>query len=256
MKTRVVAYSGGIGSFLSAYLTVKKYGKENVELVFTDTKTEDEDLYRFLDETSKLLGLEIIKIEDGRNVWEVFMDVRYMGNSRIDPCSRLLKRDLFGKWLKSTGRTPESHTLVYGISWEEAHRYEKLKKRWDPYEVEAPLCTMKVSDVPDVEKLLSEANIAKPRLYGMGFPHNNCGGFCVKSGQKQFEMLYTNMPERYKWHEERQEKLFAKIGKHGFIRKRVNGELKYLSMKEFRQDVLEKGEDFDQLDLGGCGCFI
>ena len=86
---QIVSYSGGLGSFMAAHLTVAKHGKENTLLVFTDTKTEDEDLYRFLNQTSDALGCEFITLADGRNIWEVFTDVRFQGNSRIDPCSKI-----------------------------------------------------------------------------------------------------------------------------------------------------------------------
>ena len=94
----IVSYSGGLGSFFAAKRLVKQHGKDNVAAVFADTKTEDEDLYRFLDESIAYLGIELFTIEDGRDVWQVFEDVRFLGNSRIDPCSRILKRDLIRKW--------------------------------------------------------------------------------------------------------------------------------------------------------------
>ena len=52
----VVSYSGGLDSFIAAHRVVEKYGPEDVRLFFMDTKTEDEDLYRFLDETSRFLN--------------------------------------------------------------------------------------------------------------------------------------------------------------------------------------------------------
>jgi hypothetical protein len=41
---RIISYSGGLGSFAAAHLAQHKYGAHNCVLVFTDTKTEDEDL--------------------------------------------------------------------------------------------------------------------------------------------------------------------------------------------------------------------
>lgn len=56
----IIFYSGGIGSWGTAKRVIAKHGKENVILMFTDTKMEDEDLYRFLYETVR----EIYKFED------------------------------------------------------------------------------------------------------------------------------------------------------------------------------------------------
>lgn len=251
--THLVAYSGGIGSFFAAIRVVAAFGKSNTQLVFTDTKTEDEDLYRFINETIAFLGCELVTLTDGRDIWDVFNDVRYMGNSRIDPCSRVLKRESFEKWLK--GRySPEQATLYYGIDWTEAHREVKLRDRWAPYQVEAPLTEEPFLTKKEMFQELKVMGIEPPRLYSMGFPHNNCGGFCVKTGQAQFKLLWEKLPERYLEHEAKQEALFKKIGKRGFIRKTVNGKMHYLSMREFRE-FLTAGGNVDQYDFGGCECF-
>jgi hypothetical protein len=49
----IIFYSGGIGSWMTAKRVIDKEGKENAVLLFTDTLIEDEDLYRFLKETSR-----------------------------------------------------------------------------------------------------------------------------------------------------------------------------------------------------------
>ena len=48
----VVMYSGGASSYVAAKRTIAQFGRESVTLLFNDTKTEDADLYRFLDESS------------------------------------------------------------------------------------------------------------------------------------------------------------------------------------------------------------
>ena len=250
---RIVSYSGGLGSFMAARLTVGKYGPVNSLLVFTDTKTEDEDLYRFLEETRIYFQTEMHTLADGRNIWEVFNDVKFQGNSRIDPCSRVLKRELFRGWVEDNYKPGECE-IVFGIGKSEAHRMKAITERWAPYAVSAPLIASGTTK-EDIEDVLDKIGIAPPRLYEMGFPHNNCGGFCVKTGQKQMALLLKKLPERYRWHEEQQEKLFKIIGKrHGFIRRTVGGEMTYLGLKEFRE-LLESGAAPDMYDNAGCGCF-
>jgi 3'-phosphoadenosine 5'-phosphosulfate sulfotransferase (PAPS reductase)/FAD synthetase len=250
----VISYSGGLGSFAAAKLTVEAYGAKNCVLAFTDTKTEDEDLYRFINETKEKLGTELVTLADGRNIWEVFTNVRFMGNSRIDPCSRVLKRDLFRKWIEKTHKA-EQTTIVFGIDSKESHRMKTIEARWNPWKTAAPLCDQLVTR----EKILDwldEYGIEPPRLYEMGFPHNNCGGFCVKTGQKQMALLLKKLPERYAEHEAQQEKLFAIIGKRrGFIRRTENGVMNYMGMKEFRE-FLQSGGAPDMYNEDGCGCFV
>ncbi len=247
----IVAYSGGLSSFEAAARVVAQYGTTDTICVFTDTKTEDEDLYRFLNETEKWLGCEFVRIADGRNIWQVFTDVRFMGNSRVDPCSKHLKRDIFRKYLDAY--RPDECVLYYGIGANEAHRSIALIERWAPYTVAFPLIETAVSK-EQILLHLDQIGILPPRLYDLGFEHNNCGGFCVKTGQRQMLRLLRTMPERYAWHEQQQEELFAKIGPHGFIRRTVNGELSYLSLRQFRE-LVEAGEIVQMFEDGACACF-
>lgn len=250
----IVSYSGGLNSFMVGKRIVDEFGKKNTLLVFTDTKSEDEDLYRFLDETVKYLEAEFVNLADGRDLWQVFNDMNFMSNSRVDNCSQILKRSLFKRWLKKEYK-PDECILYMGFDWNETHRLPKVQKRYAPYVVKAPLMDKPYLSKRDISDVLKEIGIEIPRLYKMGFVHNNCGGFCVKTGQAQFKMLLKTMPERYKYHEEQQEKLFERIGQHGFIRMTINGKLNYLSMKQFRE-YLESNGSIDEFDFGGCDCFV
>ena len=256
--THIISFSGGLSSFMASVRVVRDVGYENVLLVFTDTKTEDEDLYRFLAEAKEYLSpAEYVHLADGRDIWQVFQDEKYMGNNRRDPCSKILKRLLFHKWVRKNFK-PGECILYYGLSWDESHRLKRLREYCDPYQVVAPLTEKPYMVQEDMMAFVKDINIKPPRLYSMGFPHNNCGGFCVKTGQAQFKLLYEKMPERYLYHEQKQEELFELLGKkHPFIRMTIDGKLKYLSLKEFRK-ILEsdKNNQIDLFDFGGCGCFV
>lgn len=252
MERYIISYSGGLGSFMAAWLTVEAHGPAACTLLFTDTKTEDPDLYRFLKETTKALQCKLVHLSDGRDIWGVFRDVKFMGNSRIDPCSKHLKREIARRWVDKNARDA---CIVFGIGHQEAHRIAAIRERWAPYRVEAPLIKC-IYTKDQIEDHLDRLKIKPPKLYELGFPHNNCGGFCVKTGQAQMALLLRKMPDRYRWHEQQQEKLFKIIGKRrGFIRRTVDGELQYLGLKEFRE-IIESGAQPDLFPENGCGCFI
>jgi hypothetical protein len=100
-------------------------------------------------------------------------------------------------------------------------------------------------------------DIRQPRLYKMGFAHNNCGGFCVKAGLGHFKILYEKMPERYKEHEEKEQELARTCNTLPFLKKIIDGKVWYLTMKEYREEFLEKGlAKEDEWSIGGCGCAI
>lgn len=247
----IVAYSGGLSSFEVARLLVSQFGPQSVECVFTDTLTEDEDLYRFLDETINHLGVKLHHISYGMDIWGVFTQQRFHGNSRIDTCSKYLKRGMFREFLK--GVPPRGTILYYGIGTAEAHRLPPLIDRWAPFEVRAPLVGTDTTN-EHILLTLDQLGIAPPRLYEMGFEHNNCGGFCVKTGQRQMSHLLKVMPSRYAHHERKQEELFKLIGKHGFIKRATNGVTEYLTLKEFRE-WLQAGGNPQLYQEGACNCF-
>lgn len=275
----VVFFSGGIGSWAAAKRVAERHGTDNLYLMFTDTKCEDEDLYRFLHESAANVGGELVVLEDGRDIWQVFRDVRLMGNSRIDPCSRVLKRELADKWIAENFE-PDNAVFYLGIDWTEIHRYErtaKIKFENGGWKYEAPLCDKPRIEKSDIFDWLKREGIDPPRLYRYGFPHNNCGGFCVKTGQAQFKLLYETFPDRYLDLEAKELEVYEEIGKNPFIRmaasrlptgEKIKHDVKvvrdkhgketaFLTMKEFREIFLDA--EFCQIDLfdfGGCGCFV
>lgn len=273
----LVSFSGGMGSFAEARSCVDKYGKDNVKLIFADTKMEDEDLYRFLIETSQFLGSELVTLKDGRDVWELFEDNKFVGNSRVDICSRVLKRELingyilkkYGKKVKQltgkltkTGRkqfqsiyVPDVAVEIHlGIDASESHRLKRAQERMKPWIYRSTL----VEEGRIVYKDYSEKyGIAIPRLYREGFSHNNCGGFCVKAGLGHFKILYEKLPERYLEHEKKENNLRYKYGTLPFLSKTEGGIKKRLYMQDYREQYLEKGlAEQDTYDIGGCSCAL
>jgi hypothetical protein len=252
----LVMFSGGVGSWAAAKRVAALHGADNTVLMFADTLTEDEDLHRFLGEAAADIGAELVHLADGRDVWQVFFDERYLGNTRIDPCSKILKRQLIRRWIVQH-YAPDQAVVYLGIDWTEAHRFDKAIPYWQPYTVAAPLCGAPYLDRGQVFAELAAAGIQPPRLYEMGFPHNNCGGFCVKAGQGAFRLLLEKMPERYRHHEQREQDFRAHVGKDvAILRDRRGGTTRPLTMREFRERLeSDPAFEVDPFDLGGCACF-
>jgi len=251
----VVMFSGGVGSWAAAKRVAERHGTDRMTLLFTDTLIEDEDCYRFLDEAAANVGARLCRIAEGRTPWQVYQDERFLGNSSIDPCSKILKRQMADRWLNE--HCDPARTACYvGIDWTEKHRYDALVERRKPWVYMAPLC-----DAPYLLKLdllawLKREGIAPPRLYAMGFSHNNCGGFCCKAGQGQFANLLRTMPARYAEHEAREEALRAYLDKNvSMMTDRSGGGVrKPLTMRQLRERI-EAGAQVDMFDIGGCACF-
>ena len=97
----IVMYGGGLTSYEVARRAIERHGHDAVEIWFADTRTEDEDLYRFNRDVEEILDHEIVVFSQGLDIWEIFRRERFLGNSRIDPCSKFLKRVPLRKELES-----------------------------------------------------------------------------------------------------------------------------------------------------------
>lgn len=242
--------SGGRSSAEALRRTIERYGKRRTVAVFADTLTEDEDLHRFMHDVESAFDIKIERLADGRNIWELFRDQKFIGNTRVDICSRILKRDPIRSWLKTFDPKP---VVVLGLDWSEPHRIERARARWkdDGYDTEYPLCNAPLMLDDDFNAALEKYNIAPPRLYAMGFGHNNCGGACVKAGQYQWKLLYQRMPERYLWHEEQERITREVIGKNvAILRKMENGVTRAMTLEEFRGRIVAD----EQVENDGLAC--
>lgn len=194
-------------------------------------------------------------IADGRTPWEVYRDERFMGNSRIAPCSRVLKQELSDRWHREHC-DPETTVRVIGLTWTEQKRIESSRKALGGWRVEFPM-----DDAPYLVKVTMmqaalDRGIAPPRLYYLGFPHNNCGGFCCRFGQASAANLFHKFPARYGYHADEESQFSEFIGKPvSMLTDRRGGSKKILTLRQFR-DRLDAGGMYDATDRGACSCFV
>ncbi len=197
----------------------------------------------------------LVWIADGRHPWEVFEAERFIGHSRTDPCSKVLKRQLMDDW-RDRNCDPDSTIRYVGIDITEKHRLDDLLPRVHPWLYEAPLCNRPYLTKEGVLNWMRREGIEPPRAYGLGFPHNNCGGFCCKAGQAHFALLHRVLASRYAWHEWWEKRVRALVGDYSMMSdRRGDGKKKVLTMESLRLRI-EAGEAFGSEEWGGCGCAI
>ena len=262
MTRHVVMFSGGIGSWAAAKRVVARHGIHDVTLLFTDVKNEDHDLYRFLPEGAANIGVPVTTIADGRNIWQVFHDERLLGNSRMDPCSKLLKRRLADRWLKAN--CDPANTIVYvGIDWSEINRFDDgaggglgPRRAAQGWRYEAPMCDRPFLDRQQILRWMREEGIKPPRLYELGFSHNNCGGGCVKAGQGHFAHLLRTLPDIYAKWEENEEIMRQFLARDvSMLQETICGMRRNLTLRQLRERI-QKGGQIDMFEIGGCNCFL
>jgi len=203
MKNHIVFFSGGLSSFAVAHHLKVKYPNDNIVLYFTDTKWEDEDLYRFIDEVSDKLQLPLLKHSEGIDPVRLMIKRRALFSNRFGECSKVLKMRVAKRFIKNNKKPPfetwynkqylkdenfkDDPILYFGIAFGELHRLAPIKANWQPFKCDFPLAR----EFYDYDKLLEQYNIRKPGLYLKGFAHNNCKARCVKAGVGHYKLLYN-----------------------------------------------------------------
>lgn len=260
----VVMFSGGIGSWAAAKRVAEKHGTDRLVLLFSDVKGgstnphigEDEDTYRFIQEAAANVGGRLVMLNEGRDIWQVFKDKRFLGNSRLASCSHELKQKPARAWLDAN--CDASTTSVYvGIDWTETHRVPAIQRNYQPFTATAPLTERPFLDKSEMLDWAALEGLTPPRLYDLGFAHNNCGGGCVRAGQAQFKRLLDVMPERFAVWEAKEQDMREYLGKDVTILKEtVGGQTRPLALLDLRVRVESNPTLFDADDIGGCGCFV
>lgn len=228
-KRIIVTLSGGKASAWCAHWALSKYDKEEVILYFNDTKWEDPDLYRFLEDLSEYLGHPITEDSDGRTPEDLFLQLKTLANDIMPFCSKTLKAERLQRFYK------DGDILIFGIGLEEQHRARRLVSRYQTVAAKTgkfpklifPLIQENVSS-KQVDLFFKQAGIKTPRLYDMGFTHNNCGGGCVRAGKATWKRLLEKLPLVYQERERVEEEVRELTGKDVHF-------LKDETLKQFRE---------------------
>jgi hypothetical protein len=232
----IVALSGGVASAWVADYVVKKINRDAV-LYFNDTKWEDKDLYRFLDDIAAYLGKEIYYDSDGRDPEQVFYDQNFLANNRVPLCSRILKAERLQKYAEP------GDILYFGIDASEAHRAVRISAIYEQRGIECrfPLIEERVFK-PQMFQWLESIGIEMPRMYRLGFEHNNCSGGCVRSGKRQWLRLLRTLPEVYAERERVEEEFSHLAGKPQHF-------MKDMSLKQLREEYEATADGEQFLDM-------
>lgn len=299
----VLSLSGGEGSWAAGRKHVDQYGSAGLRLLFTDTLCEDQDTYRFLIAgAANLLGVRLPAgflpeisdfpawedradykifvlelalrtrrlmpdlhwLSNGEDVWDVFERRRFLGNSRVDPCSETLKRKAATKW-QVFHCDPATTEFLVGLGPDEPERFDgapqfgraglRLRKATEGWVYRAPLMEPKVWWPDQVEVEVLRHGLWHQRLYGLGFAHANCAGACCKAGIGQWRMLMRVFPERYAYAEMREAQLRETLGfrQTMLADRRGGGPRTTLSLTDLRSRSMTPAEE--RAAMGGCRCF-
>lgn len=266
-QKKIVASMGG-GFTSSAYMPrvlLDKYGKENVDFINCVLPNEDADTWDLFDAVERELGIHItyiayhpetkwqlVKKEDRTNKdllmtpFDIFDKRGFIGNSRNDPCSSVLKRETVFNYVNDTYEK-NGISIAVGIHADEFERHIAIRDNWERmgYETIFPILNEQHVDDEEQLRLMKEWYGVSLSLYELGFEHNNCGGACVKAGQRQWALLWYHKPDVYKEWEDRELAWNVKWSKvrgkeYSILKMNRNRVTEYISLKYFREQYLEK----------------
>lgn len=300
--TYICHMSGGITSWGAAKKLRRSLPDAKMIFLFCDTFIESDETYRFLIAgCANVAGVpvpdcigwdippislrdpsprrEVLKkiatsamaaipglnwISEGRTPWEVFADIRFIGNSRADPCSRILKRELMDEW-RAERFTPEECVAVVGLNWDEDDRILKLESMCKPWVFIAPLGDKPWESKSEIIEQAVAEGLPLSSSYLIGLAHDNCGGGCINAGQGHWLVVLVQRPHIYHMWEEEELLTIDMIAsgkppekkRWGMLKCRRGGVSKPLTLRDLRLrhqrgDILEE----EKLELGGCACAL
>lgn len=206
------SFSGGVPSAIMVERIIARYGRENVMIWFADVLSEDDDLYRFVDDCMERWQGSIYYYTHGKKPLDVAQDKQMIPCDLHCPCSYELKVKPFRSFIKAMPSLP---TVYIGLEAHETKRLASVRKSYKEAipqaVVEYPLLWHE-EPRPMLQVCSDDLGIEPPRLYKLGFKHNNCGGACVRQGVKEWVRLGYHFPERFAQYEQWEQEQRAQGG--------------------------------------------
>ena len=187
----IVLYSMGI---CSAYIACRLQDECKKPIcLWSDTKREDADTYRFGQEVASRWGLNIVEASQGGDLWETFAAWKMIPARQLSACSLEFKIKPSRAYL---AQVKDGSRVAYGYETGEQKRADRTLAHWDmPHlPVWFPLIEWGVTKA-QCFGYFAEHNIKPPRMY-RHFQHANCLP-CKNFREPDWIALAYHYPEKF-----------------------------------------------------------
>lgn len=244
----VVGFSGGVTSAWCAGWALRNFPREEVVLLWHDTKEEDADTYRFLREMATALDMPITERSDGRSVTEVAQDEEMVPNDRAAFCSRILKQEQGNKYIRELQEQGVEEIIrIFGFS---ANEPDRMQRQWAiSWQMTSFFCNVTVR-FPLVEEEITKQECWDWSNCTMGVPpaamyawsdHANCPG-CFRGKKGYWLAVAENVPDVYRKRIELEQELgYTVLDGLSLVQLQIEG-MKRPSMRK------------EAIEIGPCEC--
>lgn len=218
----------------SSAVCVKLLADERPVAVYCDmSRDEHPDNMRFTSDVERWTGVPVEVIRgDHATTDDVFRARRYMGGVSGAPCTVEMKKVPRFRFQ----RHDDLH--VFGFTADEPRRAASLAAANPELSLRFPLIERGLVK-SDCLRMLREAGIALPAMYGLGFDHNNCIG-CVKATSPR----YWNLVRRH---------FPAKFASRASLSREIGARLVRVRGERVFLDELPIDDQTDLMDDLACG---
>jgi 3'-phosphoadenosine 5'-phosphosulfate sulfotransferase (PAPS reductase)/FAD synthetase len=214
----IVSISGGKDSTATLLKVLEFAPKNDVKVVFCNTKWEADEVYEYLDYLEKELDIEIIRIES-EGMENLVKRYKFIPNPFIKFCTKELKIKPFEKWLLDNFVGKEEFIVFEGVRREES----KSRENTPNFTIKKSLISPKFNKLTcypivdwtteEVFEYIKNKGLEVNPLYQKGFRRVGCMP-CVNASK--WDLIY--MEDKYKERLFKLEKEVSElIGKPAFM---------------------------------------
>lgn len=249
-----VNVSGGSASAVSWKRCLDAFGSDRVVPVFADTNSEHDDLYRFLNDCEQAFGQKLNRLNDGRNIWDVFDETGIM---RIAKAGNACKAsiELKQKPLEVFRKQHELEAVAVGLEFIEGERIRDFIVRFRSRGCAAlfPLACRPYLGECEIHEQLRLWGIQPAKVYAEGQPHNNCRKYgCILAGVAQWANDVTSNADGFNYAAERESAFTERTG-FTVCRDQSGGTVTPYPLRRLAEDV-RNGKQFRDDWRSQCSC--
>jgi len=186
-------FSAGVSSAVATKLMIDQVD----HIIYQHIDDMEEDTMRFVKHCETWFGKPVeIQQSPYKSVENACLAMSFVNSPAGPVCSRLLKRRMRKEW-EAQHRFFCNFRYVWGMddSKRERNRAQNLINDMREDDHVFPLQDRGLSK-EDAHGILAAAGIARPRMYDLGFPNNNCK-VCVRGGMGYMNHCRKHFPKEF-----------------------------------------------------------